>query len=204
MVDALPPHSWSDVTIVQIMGGLGPVDAREHSADLARRVAHRLGAHLQLLPAPGLVSSEAAAEALRADPQIAATLRLAANADVAIVGLGVPSPDSVVMRYGTILSPKEVVTAQEAGAVGDIALRFIDAYGRAVPLPFNARIIGLTLEQVRAIPRTIGVAGGSAKYGVIRAALRGRLIDVLVTDHITAQRLLSDKETVGSAAEIEP
>lgn len=194
MVDALPARSWPDVTIVQIMGGLGPVDSREHSADLTRRVARRFGARLELLPAPGLVSSVPAAEALRADPQIAATLRLAARADVAIVGLGVPSPDSVVMRYGTILSPEEVAAAQEAGAVGDIALRFIDAEGRPVPLPFNDRIIGLALEQIRAIPRTIGVAGGETKFDVIRASLRARLLDVLVTDHVTAGRLLARPE----------
>lgn len=191
MVDALPARSWPDVTIVQIMGGLGPVDAREHSADLTRRVARRFGARLELLPAPGLVASVAAAEALRSDPQIAATLRLAARADIAIVGLGVPSADSVVLRYGTIISPEEVAAAQGAGAVGDIALRFIDAHGRPVPLPLNERIIGLTLEQIRAIPRTIGVAGGHRKYDVIRAALRARLIDVLVTDHATAERLLN-------------
>ena len=206
MVDALPARSWPDVTIVQIMGGLGPVDAREHSADLTRRVARRFGARLELLPAPGLVSSVAAAEALRADPQIAATLRLAARADIAIVGLGVPSPDSVVMRYGTIISPAEAEAARRAGAVGDIALRFIDADGRPVRLPLNEpfgepfgeRIIGLTLDEIRAIPRTIGVAGGEAKYAVVRAALRAHLIDVLVTDHVTAQRLLDAAEDNGA------
>jgi len=206
MVDALPARSWPDVTIVQIMGGLGPVDAREHSADLTRRVARRFGARLELLPAPGLVSSVAAAEALRADPQIAATLRLAARADIAIVGLGVPSPDSVVMRYGTIISPAEAEAARRAGAVGDIALRFIDADGRPVRLPLNEpfaepfgeRIIGLTLDEIRAIPRTIGVAGGEAKYAVVRAALRAHLIDVLVTDHVTAQRLLDATEDNGA------
>ncbi len=214
MVDALPARSWPDVTIVQIMGGLGPVDAREHSADLTRRVARRFGARLELLPAPGLVSSVAAAEALRADPQIAATLRLAARADIAIVGLGVPSPDSVVMRHGTIISPAEAEAAREAGAVGDIALRFIDADGRPVRLPLNEpfgepfaepfgepfgeRIIGLTLDEIRAIPRTIGVAGGEAKYAVVRAALRAHLIDVLVTDHVTAQRLLDATEDNGA------
>ena len=206
MVDALPARSWPDVTIVQIMGGLGPVDAREHSADLTRRVARRFGARLELLPAPGLVSSVAAAEALRADPQIAATLRLAARADIAIVGLGVPSPDSVVMRHGTIISPAEAEAAREAGAVGDIALRFIDADGRPVRLPLNEpfaepfgeRIIGLTLDEIRAIPRTIGVAGGEAKYAVVRAALRAHLIDVLVTDHVTAQRLLDAAEDNGA------
>ncbi len=45
------------------------MDSREHSTELARRVALKFGAQLRLLPAPGVVSSRAAADALRADNQ---------------------------------------------------------------------------------------------------------------------------------------
>ena len=47
-----------------------------------------------------------------------------------------------------------------------------------------------TLEQIREIPRVIGVAGGADKVDVIRAALRGGLLDVLVTDEESAEKLL--------------
>jgi DNA-binding transcriptional regulator LsrR (DeoR family) len=79
-----------------------------------------------------------------------------------------------------------------AGAVGDIGLRYIDAYGRPVDLEIQERVIGLTVEQIRDIPRVIGVAGGEAKIEVIRAALRGQILDVLVTDHGSARALLAE------------
>jgi DNA-binding transcriptional regulator LsrR (DeoR family) len=192
LVDALSARPWASGTIVQMNGGLGPVESLEHSTDLARRVAQKLNARLALLPAPGIVSSPEAARALRADKQIAETLALAARADVAIVGLGVPSPDAVLLRDGNILNADDLAALHAAGAVGDVALRYLDGDGHPLDLALNERIIGLTLEQLVHIPRVIGVAGGEPKYAIIRAALRGRLLDVLVTDHVTAQRLLAE------------
>jgi DNA-binding transcriptional regulator LsrR (DeoR family) len=75
--------------------------------------------------------------------------------------------------------------------VGDIALRFFDAQGRAVQHEICDRIIGLDLEQIKRIPRVIGAAGGEEKIEVIRAAVRGKLINVLVTDAQNALRLLN-------------
>jgi DNA-binding transcriptional regulator LsrR (DeoR family) len=192
MVDALPVHPFLDLTVVQVSGGLGPVGAVEHSAEVARRAAQKLGARLRLLPAPGIVSSVEAARALRDDYQISQVLNLAAQATVAVLGLGVPAPDSVLLRDGNIISPADLTSLQASGAVGDLALRYVDAEGRPVDLEFNERIIGLTLEQIARIPRVIGVAGGVAKREIVLAALRAGILDVLVTDQATAEGLLED------------
>jgi DNA-binding transcriptional regulator LsrR (DeoR family) len=105
----------------------------------------------------------------------------------------VPVPDSVVAQAG-ILTGEEIERLIALGAVGDIALRFFDADGREVEHEINDRIIGLDLDQIRNIPRVIGVAGGAEKFDVIRAALRGKIVDVLVTDDRIAGRLLEDTE----------
>jgi DNA-binding transcriptional regulator LsrR (DeoR family) len=43
-----------------------------------------------------------------------------------------------------------------------------------------------------AIPRRIGVAGGQQKFSAIRAAIRGKWINVLITDLAMARRLAED------------
>ncbi|TFG69160.1 MAG: hypothetical protein E4H27_07370, partial [Anaerolineales bacterium] len=68
------------------------------------------------------------------------------------------------------------------------------AQGHSVCGDVNSRIVGLTLDQIRAIPRVICLAGSAEKYEVIRAALRGRLVHVLITDMITAHHLLEEKD----------
>jgi DNA-binding transcriptional regulator LsrR (DeoR family) len=154
---------------------------------------------LRLLPAPGIVATREMAEALKSDAQIATVLRLAAGADVALVGLGAPTPHSIVLRTGTILSGEDLERLQELGAVGDIALRYMDSDGSPINLELNERIIGLTLEQIRKIPRVIGIAGGTAKHGIIRAALHGNILDVLITDLSTAETLLMETAPLATA-----
>jgi DNA-binding transcriptional regulator LsrR (DeoR family) len=53
------------------------------------------------------------------------------------------------------------------------------------------RTIGLNLEELRNIRRKICVATGEEKLQGILGALRGKLVDVLVTDEQMAVRLLS-------------
>jgi len=190
VVDSLPVHPFPGVTVVQTNGGLGPVGNLEHSTELIRRIAGKFGARSRLLNAPGVVSTREAARALRTERHIAETLSMATKADIALVGLGILTPDSVLMRDGSILTKKDVDLLNKAGAVGDVALRYFDRSGRLLDLEINERIIGLTFDQIRAIPCVIAVAGGEKKLSVIRSALIGKIPNVLVTDRATAQRLL--------------
>lgn len=189
VVEALPSQYWPDMKIVQMLGGLGPPESETHATDLTRRMAQAFGAKPRLLPAPGIVNNQMVRDALLADPQIADTLALAANADIGLVGIGIPVPDSVVMQAGAIL-PTQAESLKQEGAVGDIALCFFDADGQPIEHEINNLLIGLTLDQIKSIPRVIAVAGGLPKLEVIRAALRGNLINVLVTDSRVAARLV--------------
>ena len=77
------------------------------------------------------------------------------------------------------------------GVVGDIALRFFDAQGQPVHSEIDNRVIGITLDQLQRTRRVVGIAGGPTKFQAVLGALRGKLINVLITDSVTAERLLS-------------
>jgi DNA-binding transcriptional regulator LsrR (DeoR family) len=202
VVESLPPQTWSEMKVVQMLGGLGRPESETYGADLVHRMAQIFGARPRMIPAPGIVTNKLVRDALLTDPQISDTLALAAQAHAAMVGIGRPTPGSVVMESG-ILSEKALGQLEALGAVGDIALRFFDAYGQAVQHEICDRIIGLDLEQIKKIPRVMGVAGGEEKYEVIRAALRGKLVNVLVTDDQTAIHLLAEpEEPLNSAPEL--
>ncbi len=191
VVDALPAASWPDVRVVQLIGGLGELEARTHGADLVRRMAQALGAKPRLIHAPGIVKDRSVRDALVMDPQVADTLELAGRADVALVGLGILDPGSTLLAGGDTLTATEVEELTASGVVGDIALQFFDREGHKVTHPVHERIVGTSLETIKGIRRVIGVAGGKEKVTVIRAALCGGLINVLVTDDQTALQLLN-------------
>jgi DNA-binding transcriptional regulator LsrR (DeoR family) len=75
------------------------------------------------------------------------------------------------------------------GAVGDAFCQFLDEDGKVLA-GFGNRTIGMEVEQIGAVPLRIGVAGGADKLMAIRAALRGGLVNALVTDAPTAEALL--------------
>ena len=53
-------------------------------------------------------------------------------------------------------------------------------------------------EQLRRADRSVGVAGGERKYEAIRGALLGRWVNVLITDQVTAERLVADRPAAGA------
>ena len=81
-------------------------------------------------------------------------------------------------------------TVRDAGGVGDIGLRYLRADGRSVDTPLHDRVIGIELEQLKRVPRSIAVAGGPGKTNAIHAALVGGWVNCLITDTYTAKRLL--------------
>lgn len=198
IIENLAPQNLPELRIVQMLGGLGSAESETYGADLAMRMANTLGARMRLFPSPGIVSSKVVRDALLQDANIAETLHVAARASLALVGIGSPSPDSVLRQSG-ILSDSEIAALQELGAVGDIALRFFDRHGKAIDHSVNDRVLGLDLEQIKRIPRVVGVAGGEGKLEVIYGAVVGRLINVLITDEGTAQRLLEARRSPAPA-----
>ena len=91
--------------------------------------------------------------------------------------------------------PYDQVHADTERATGDILARYFDVQGRPVESDLEDRIVGLSLEDVRQIPTVIAVAGGPSKVVPILGALRGRYVDVLITDETTAQQLLARRKS---------
>lgn len=190
MVAEMPPMDFPNVQVVQIIGGLGRPESELHATDLCRRMARRLNCQMTLLPAPGIVDDHVTRAAFLSDSHVQHAISLFSKIQVVFVGIGAPSIHSVVMRDGSILTADEMEKLRENGAVGDIALRYFDAFGQAVQSEVDQRVIGMDLEELSKIERVVGIAGGPQKADVILGALRGHLIDVLITDHVTATKLL--------------
>ncbi|RPI53582.1 MAG: sugar-binding transcriptional regulator [Chloroflexi bacterium] len=190
MVDAIQPRLVPNAQVVQVIGGLGRPESEVHATDLCRRLARLLGCRLTLLPAQGIVDSQRVKEVILSDSHVQRALELFPRLTIAMLGIGSPTPESVLIRDGSILDREDLEEVLQKGAVGDIALRFFDLDGRPVRSEIDERVIGISLDQLTRVDRVVGVAGGPQKIQALQGALLGRLINVLITDHVTASQLL--------------
>jgi len=188
MVQAMTPLPTTDVRVVQTLGGIGPPDAEAYAAGLVRRLAQLLGAAAVLLPAPGVVATSAVRDVLRDDPHVQAALRRLDALDSVFVGIG-SITSNPVLNDGHSLPPGTIAELLDGGAVTDIALRFFDAAGAPVRTSLDDRILGITTEQLRKVPRVVAVAAGPDKTDAIAAALKAGIVNVLITDRTTAEAL---------------
>jgi DNA-binding transcriptional regulator LsrR (DeoR family) len=190
MVDALHPGDYcADGKVVQILGGVGNVGSEFQAIHLAQRLAGSIGAKPVLLQSPAIVGSPEARRVLSRDSAVQEASSLFEKLDLALVGIGSLEPSRMLAASGNILSCEERANLQRMGAVGDICFRYFDADGKAIKSPLMKRVIGIDLPELRSCRRVVGVAGGAQKAHAILGALRGNLVDVLITDQRTAAAL---------------
>ena len=190
LVGALQFMDVKDTHVVQMIGGLGMPESEVHATSLVRRLTLMLNSKLTLLNAPGIIDNIDVKDVILSASYMQDVLHLFSKINVAYVGIGAPTGDSVMMKDGAIMSQADLDALLQKGAVGDIALRFFDIDGQPVITDLDSRVIGISLDQLKKIPRVVGVAGGPQKHQVVRGALKGGFIDVLITDEQTARFVL--------------
>ena len=190
MVDNFDPGRRGNASrVVQILGGMGNPAVQAHANNLTTRLARLTGATPLLLTTQGVAGTIEAREALVSDPYVVATMAEFGALTVALVGVGAVEPSKLLADSGNIFTDVELQELTRLQAAGDICLHFFDSAGQPIRSPIEGRVIGITLEQLRAVPRVVCVAGGRRKVQALLGALRGRFIDVLITDQFTAARI---------------
>ena len=156
----------------------------------------------RFLPVPGIIDSARAAKVLLQDSNVSNTLALFEEVTLALVGVGTLEPSSLVASSGNIFLKRGIGIASKSRAVEDICLRFYDSKGRAIRGSLNDRVIGMTLDGLRQVRRSVAICGGKEKFPAILGAVRGQWINTLtlVTDQHTAQRLAKAQTGKGTAA----
>jgi len=188
VVNQLKPMEMNQLTLVQIAGGLGTIEGSDNNT-LTMMLGQKLGAHAHVLPAPVLVRNRSLRDTLFKEQKIQQSLEIAKKAELVIFGVGLIGKEGMLWQSG-FLKESDTVKLKKAGAVGAICGRFFDAGGQKCWHELDDRTIGLNLDELRKIRHKICIAIGREKVAAILGALRGKLVNVLVTDANTAKSLL--------------
>jgi deoxyribonucleoside regulator len=199
VVRHLRPGSVSELAIAQLAGGIEDPNPGIQGHDLVRRLAELYpDSRVHYLHAPAIVDSESTGRALLSDRIIQAALQAARASELALVGIGQIEDSATLVRGGHI-GPSDWQRLIAAGATGNINTCFFDDAGQALP-DIRMRTIAISLDDLRAVPTVVAVAGGPDKVRAIRGALLTGAVDVLVTDETTAESVI-DTELVRTSSE---
>lgn len=181
-----PKNVMLVLTLGAVMGGAPDL----RTLEAARLLANGLNGEIQIMMAPSITTSSDIQRAIMDEPQIYGIVEMARKADVAFFGIGSITGDSLQLPMVEQLMPEVAERLRTLGAVGDINGHFFDAGGNPVYSELDERLVGLTIEDIKAMPLTVGIATGANKTEAIRSALTGRLLKVLVVDVDNARKLV--------------
>lgn len=199
MIRAMRPRSLPGVEIVQVIGATGAQVVPTDGPILAQLLSNRLGGFARYMHAPLIVENEAGRDILLQDRNIRETISRARQADIMLVGIGTPNSDLYSLLRAGYVDETEAQCIRETGVVGDICGQHYSLTGEWLDIDINRRAVGITLDVLAGIDRVIGVAGSSQKGAAILGALRGRYINVLITDDQAAQKVLALTESTSRA-----
>lgn len=183
------PVNLAGIEVCQLSGSLGQGNPEVDGPQLAMRLADFFGGVCRLVPAPALVDSAEVCCALTKQPQIATALHRASHPDIVIQGIGALDPALCSLTRAGYLDDAQRQAAIDAGAVGHVFARMIDAHGREVG-DFGQRVIAVSLDAIRQARLSIGISASTAKVPAILAALRAGYFNTLVIDEASARQVL--------------
>jgi DNA-binding transcriptional regulator LsrR (DeoR family) len=138
--------------------------------------------------APFTVPDAATARALRQQPEVARAFGQLPLVTKAVAGVGLWEPGHSTLYDAS--SEHDRLALRRLGVCADISGVFLTAEGEPVRTELTERMVGISAEQMRAIPEVIGIPWGTAKAPAVRAALRSGLLGGVVTHTALARVLL--------------
>jgi DNA-binding transcriptional regulator LsrR (DeoR family) len=187
-IDHLPPVACPQHCVVSLTGNVGP-DGSAAYYNVIFSMAEAVSARHFPMPLPVFSASPAERQLLHGQSLIRSTLALAAAADVAFVGIG-EMDEKAPLFVDRFLTERELEAERAAGAVGEICGWIFDRDGRLLAAGANERTASAPIPD-RSRCTVIALAKGRRKLPAIAAAVKGGLVNGLVTDEATAEALLA-------------
>lgn len=180
--------------VVQLMGASAHTNTSIESRELVNTVSSIYGGNCYYLNTPLYVDDLYAKEVLLQDPSIQETFKMMKYCDIVLTGIGAFDMVDGSANWFGYLTRRHLDELQQKAAVGSICGQFYDINGAHISCEWNKKCIGMPFEYINRSNTTIGVAAGEGKVLPILGALRGRLIDVVITDAQTALSVIEQQE----------
>lgn len=191
MVHELRPRKYlPDMQVVPLMGSIESSNIILDGHYLVRQVAEVYGCRHSYIMAPFQVDDEQMCQNLMRRTSVAETLMLAESATIMCTGIGHDMKKGYLAEHG-------LIAPAEKGAVGFIAGYYFDENGEIIDIPELYGRIVCAGRKMFDIPLRCAIVADSEKAEATLAALKGGLVNVLVTNTTLAEKILDLHEKRG-------
>jgi len=187
--EQLRPMICPQHKLVSLVGHIGP-DGSASLLDAVSRAAEVVRAPHYPMPCSVIAASKAERDAIISQRPIKQVIELAQSADVTFVGIGSMVEDAPLVRDG-FATLAEMRAMMALGSAGEITGWAYDDEGNYIKGVTNDRTLGVPMAR-NSKRNVIGVSMEPGRLRAIRAAIRGRLINGLITNSIMAKKLLNN------------
>jgi DNA-binding transcriptional regulator LsrR (DeoR family) len=186
----LKDHGNRAVTVVPLIGGGNESSSKYEVNELAKKISMAFGGNYCSLYIPALVDSKEIRDAVVSDSTISRIFDYWKRLNVILIGIGAMSsvyPDAFRSHLAT-----HPIDFKSKDIVGDILSRFYNIKGENISLEMHDRMVGIDFKTMKKVDTVIGVAGGLDKYFAILGAIKGGIVNVLITDETVAKKLAAE------------
>lgn len=199
VISHLRPEKARRIQVIQLVGSSTEDYATELEAPtLVQEMAKAFQGTYSLLYAPMYISNDIVRKELMKERVIQKTLEKIRSVDYIVTGIADVSTHEHMVTWAGFMSEQKKQELIKKGAVGYMCGYFFDKDGRKLQDRINDRIIGIQFDEILKVPRVIAAAGGLDKTNAIYAAIKGGLINCLITDSRIAEKLLAMNGRPGS------
>ena len=186
-VELMPRMICHQHKLVSLVGHIS-MEGSASFFDVLARLSELSQAPHYPMPLPVIVRVPEEREQLQRLEPVLRVLDLARQADITLIGIGRMDEQAQLHADG-FMSAAELDEIQRLGAVGEVTGWAFDVAGRIIRGGANDRVTSAPRE-VPPSRLVVGVAQGIGKILPIRAALRGKIVNGLITNETTARSIL--------------
>lgn len=181
-------NQFVEITAVQIVGNVAKDNPILDSPELIKNLAAAYNGKYKFLLAPLYIQDDYIRKGIIEEPVIKDAIEYGKKANIILTGIGGQTGTSL---YSNIWERyRDNCDLESTDAVGSIYGRLFDKSGTICDISANKKVVGVDMESILNIKYRIGIVVGKHKTDATIGALKGNLINVLITDRDVAISIL--------------
>lgn len=189
MIEKLDNRHVENTLFCPLAGGPSHIHSKYHVNTLVYELARKFHGRSAFVNATVVQESEKITQGILQSKYFEEILDYWHHLDVAIVGVG-GTLDESTSQWRDLLSKKDYQNLEKEQAVGECTCRFFDQKGNPIYHQLQERTIGISLDKLAQVPKSVAIARGTQKSQALLAMIRKKYINCIVSDRETIIEML--------------